>query len=118
MEQITAIESVKPGAARGMMAVLQDQMARFADMANSLNAKARADYVALQAALASGNVAIAEAALLRLEDDYNPAPTATAATASSTSAASATAPAASAGQAAATAPSAPPPPGQQLNAIA
>jgi hypothetical protein len=111
-----------------MMAVLQDQMARYAEMANTLTAKARADYLALQAAVASGNVSIAEAALLRLAGDSSVATAAATSASSSASAAGASgassannvagvsAALTSAGQAASLAP--PAPPGQQLNAVA
>ncbi|MGA2555692.1 MAG: hypothetical protein ABSG04_05405 [Verrucomicrobiota bacterium] len=66
---MTPITSVSSTANQQVIAALQAQMARYSQAANSQNTQASADYKALQAAIKSGDVSTAEAALARLQRD-------------------------------------------------
>jgi len=79
------ISSVSSAASQQLIAALQAQMLRYSQAANGQNSSARSDYRALQAAIKSGSVSDAQAALARLQrDSRNNSPAAATPAATST----------------------------------
>ena len=79
----SASASVAAAVSAQTIASLQAQMARYSQSAGGQNSQASADYKALQAAIKSGNVSDAQAALSRLQRDSRTTGAATSATAPS-----------------------------------
>jgi hypothetical protein len=76
MDDIAPVTSVTAANSQVTIESLQMQMERYSNLASQELSRAGADYRALQAALATGNVSDAQTALARLElDDASTDPT-------------------------------------------
>ena len=69
MSSITSVSNTTSAVSQQLIGSLQAQMARYSRVANGQNSQASADYKTLQAAIKSGDVSQAQAALVRLQRD-------------------------------------------------
>jgi hypothetical protein len=79
MNPVTNVTNVSSAVSQQTIDALQLQMARYTQSAIGQDSPARADYKALQAAIQSGKVTDAQAALARLQRDSQSSQTVTAA---------------------------------------
>jgi len=86
MTPVTPISNASTSSSLETIALLQAQMLRYSQMANAASGPASSDYIALQAAIKSGNVSEAQTALFRLQRDSQAASSSATSSAATTSA--------------------------------